>query len=159
MRSVQQVEFMYRHDTIKAWLGLRPFYTEKLLGCVHTRRIIRFTEGILSDLLLLMVCFVYVPLLISLFLAGPVAWYPMRDGVQVTDAPGCYLQALLSNYKDVLTLLEASEHMEDVVLTKAVVSVIVILGTGQTELFRQVISPSQIQHKASYRDNEAHATR
>ncbi|PYH67045.1 uncharacterized protein BO88DRAFT_455533 [Aspergillus vadensis CBS 113365] len=60
--------------------------------------------------------------------------------------PGCYLQALLSNYKDVLTLLEDSEHVEDVVLTKAVISVIVILGTGQTELFRQVISPSQIQH-------------
>ncbi|RDH26847.1 hypothetical protein BDQ94DRAFT_186089 [Aspergillus welwitschiae] len=53
------------------------------------------------------------------------------------DAPGCYLQALLSNYKDVLTLLEDTEHVEDVVLTKAVVSVIVILGTGQTELFRQ----------------------
>ncbi|KAI2878463.1 CAZyme family GT109 [Aspergillus niger] len=151
MRSVQQVEFMYRHGTIKAWLGLRPFYTEKLLGWDLVHRPISLPWNVLvvslcRDLLLLMVCFVYVPLLISLFLAGPVAWYPMRDGVQVMDAPGCYLQALLSNYKDVLTLLEDSEHVEDVVLTKVVVSVIVILGTGQTELFRQVISPSQIQH-------------
>ncbi|OJZ92436.1 hypothetical protein ASPFODRAFT_121089 [Aspergillus luchuensis CBS 106.47] len=179
MRSVQQVEDWRRHDTIKDWLYLRLFYTEKFLGwnsenwpiylswsvllvslCasagMYTRRKIRATQGILTNSFLLVVCFFCVPLLITLFfLAGRVTWYPMQDGVHVMNAHGCCSQALLFNRENVPALLEYFEHMEDVIPTKAVDSVIE-MQAGRAELDRLAISPSQMQHvgAVSYKEKK-----
>ncbi|PWY94957.1 hypothetical protein BO94DRAFT_215190 [Aspergillus sclerotioniger CBS 115572] len=179
MRSVQQVEDWRRQDAIKDWLYLRLFYTEKFLGwnsehwpiylswsvlivslCatagIYTRRTIRSTQGVLTNSFLLVVCFVCVPLLIGLFfLAGRVTWYPMQDGVHVMNAHGCCSQALLFNRENVPELLKYFEHMEDVVPTKAVDSVIE-LQAERYDLDRLAVSPSQMQHvgAVSYKEKK-----
>ncbi|PYH99910.1 integral membrane protein [Aspergillus ellipticus CBS 707.79] len=179
MRSVQRIEDWHRADAIKDWLYVRLFYTEKFLGwnsehwpiylawsvlvvsvcasaAIYIRRTVRPAQGILTNSFLLVLCGFYVPLLIGLFfLTGRITWFPLQDGVHLMNTHGCCSQALLFNRENIPALLGYLEHMEDVVPTKAVDSVIEMLAT-RADLDRLAISPSQMQHvgAASYKEKK-----
>ncbi|KAL2807997.1 hypothetical protein BJX63DRAFT_53780 [Aspergillus granulosus] len=177
LESLETIKSWRSRGSIKNWLYVRLFYTEKFLGWnsedwpLYTvcsiatvtlvalmgfmgRRKMRPMQAVLTNSFIAIVCFGCVPLLIVLyFLAGRVTMLPMRPGIHLMNGHGCCSQALLFPRENVPLLLEKFnqaryEH------PYAVDSVIERLADA-TGLDRLVIVPSQMQHigAASYKEN------
>ncbi|KAL3454648.1 hypothetical protein BJX65DRAFT_5239 [Aspergillus insuetus] len=177
LQSLETIKSWRNSGSIKNWLYVRLFYTEKFLGwnsedwpvyaaCsigVITmvavmgfmgRRKMRPLQAVLTNSFIAIVCFVCVPLLIVLyFLAGRVTMLPMRPGIHLMNGHGCCSQALIFPRENVPLLLEKM-HQARYEHPYAVDSVIERLADA-TGLDRLVIVPSQMQHigAVSYKEN------
>ncbi|KAL4782531.1 hypothetical protein BJX76DRAFT_332525 [Aspergillus varians] len=177
MQSLETIQSWRSSGTIKNWLYVRLFYTEKFLGwnsenwpiylawsvgtvamvavfTVQSRRSIRPMQSTLTNSFIAVVCFVCVPLLIILFfLAGRVTMLPVQPGIHLMNSHGCCSQALLFPRESVPQLLT---HIEKARYARpyAVDSVIEHMANAN-DLDRLVIVPSQMQHvgAASFKEN------
>ncbi|KAI9369305.1 hypothetical protein BJX61DRAFT_161510 [Aspergillus egyptiacus] len=177
LRSLETIQSWHTSGSIKDWLYVRLFYTEKFLGwnsedwpvyslCsigiittvaimgVVGRRKVRPMQGLLTNSFISVVCFVCMPLLITLyFLAGRVTMLPMRPGIHLMNSHGCCSQALLFPRESVPPLLDYMDKSR-YARPYAVDSIIERMADANG-LDRLAIVPSQMQHigAASYKEN------
>lgn len=180
MQSVRTIQSWRSSGSIKNWLYVRLFYTEKFLGWnsenwyiymawsiglvaavavvgVQSRRSIRPVQGILNNTFISVLCFVCVPLLIILyFLAGRVTMLPLRPGIHLMNSHGCCSQALLFPRENVPNLLDYMENLPS--SRPYAVDTVIERMANANELDRLVIVPSQMQHvgAASFKEKRKH---
>jgi len=178
MESLQKIVDWKQQGRIKDWLYLRLFYTEKFLGwnseewpkyltyslltfiavagmIIVGRKRARSVRELATTHFLIVICFVFLPLLIGLFfLSGRVTMQPLKPGVHVMNRYGCCTQAMVFPRDKTLLLMEHLRKTGRQSISMAVDTAIEQLA-DENRFDRLVLVPSQMQHvgATSYKED------
>jgi GR25 family glycosyltransferase involved in LPS biosynthesis len=178
MKSLQKIVDWRQQGRIRDWLYLRLFYTDKFLGwnseewpiylfcsisiftavtgtLIIGRKKSRSVRELATVHFLVIICFVFLPLLIGLFfLSGRVTMRPLQPGIHVMNRYGCCSQAMVFPRDKAPLLMEHLRQMGRGRISMAVDTAIEQLA-DEHGLDRLVLVPSQMQHvgAASYKED------